>query len=212
MMARTPSALIAGSPHLPSRQGAVVVAQLAPKSGSVVGPDVVSCSLNARKDNVRIPKSVRRREGPTSSCLGLLASLRLRALRNGALQDRPAPGEDRVHPVGIPVLPPGAALSRGGVQRAQLRQTFLLGCQRHFQRVGQLRVVHWNHPEPGLQLQDLYLSSGQFEIDCLAHVFLSYVRFTKSAWTKLPKEFVGRNLPSRRHNPQKLRCGYRSPS
>src|ERR1700736_1247879 len=59
MIASTASPLTTGSRHEASRQGALVLDQLAPKSGSAGAPEVLSCSLNSRNDNVRIPNSVR---------------------------------------------------------------------------------------------------------------------------------------------------------
>src|SRR5690348_18483021 len=71
---------------------------------------------------------------------------------------------ERVYLLPVGVLaglgPPGR-----GVQGAQLRQALFLGRQGGFQSLGKLGVVHGHDPEPGLQLEDLYFSSGEFEID-----------------------------------------------
>ena len=179
MMAATAVPLTRASFKDPARRG---VARAPNKVSAELGSEV-TCLANSMKDNGRalellpIHAAPRRWGELAAKPLGgvqatrgpLLAVLGLGPLRHRPLERRAAAGVKGVDLVAVAVLAGGLAPPGGGVEGPQLRQALLFGGEGRLERVRKLGVVHGDDPEPRLELEDLNLSSGQFEIDGFRH-------------------------------------------
>ena len=97
---------------------------------------------------------VGRRDGGSFACSGCLRTA-TQNHRRRAIADAFA----------VAILAGAAGTTGGRVESAQLRQALLFGREGGLEGVRQLGIVHGDDPEPGLQLEDLYFSPCQFEID-----------------------------------------------